>query len=156
MTSENMLTALLEYRSIGSTGVVYRSAGMDLPVRVVTDENMKPTGEAMMSGKYSYYHPLNETPTFLFTLPDMSGVKVENLALSMSIYYLTECKACFFNFGTGEWDEITPNENVKNAARYVDAEGRVYVQFRPDTQDMYAEVPAPMITVQGRLEHAEN
>ena len=156
ITSESMLTAMLEYRSIGNTGVVYRSAGMDLPVRVETDENLKPTDRPLQSGKTAYYHTLSETPTFLFSLPDLKGVKVESLELTMSIYYLSESKAYLYNWKTGEWDETTANEKVENPERYMDAEGRIFVQFRLESQDMYAEIPSPMISLQGRLEHAEN
>lgn len=156
MTSESMLTALLEYKSIGNTGVVCRTPGMDLPVRVETDQDQKPADKELMSAKNVYYHALSETPTFLFSMPDMKGVKVDSLMISMNIYYLNDCKAYLYNCKTGEWDEVRANENVKNPENYLDAEGRVYVQFRPATQDMYAEVPSPMISLQGRIEHAED
>ena len=55
-----------------------------------------------------------------------------------------------------EWEEIKLNEDISNPGRYIDAEGRLYLQFRNDTQDMYADIPTPLINLEGRLEHAEN
>ena len=51
---------------------------------------------------------------------------------------------------TGAWDEIRTNEDIPEPANYVDGEGRLFLQFRPDTQEMYAEVPTPMITLEGK------
>ena len=42
------------------------------------------------------------------------------------------------------------------AAFALDGDGNLYIQFRPDTQEMYAEIPTPMITLEGRQEHAGN
>ena len=55
-----------------------------------------------------------------------------------------------------EWEEIKLNEDISNPGRYIDAEGRLYLQFRNDTQDMYADIPTPLINLEGRLEHAED
>ena len=156
MTSENMMTAVLDYRTVGRTGVVYRSAGMDVPERVETDDSLMPTDKVMDSGRNVYYHALNETPTFLFRIPDMRGVKAESLSVAMNMYYTNDCRFFLYNHTTREWDEVKANEDVKDPGNYLDGEGRVYVQFRSDTQDIYAEVPSPMINLQGRTAHAEN
>ena len=67
-----------------------------------------------------------------------------------------ECRTCLFNHQTRAWDEVKPNEAMANPGNYVNGEGEIFVQFRSDSQDMYAEAPMPMINLQGRLEHAEN
>ena len=48
------------------------------------------------------------------------------------------------------------NEDIPEPGNYRDGEGRLYLQFRPDMNEMYAEVPTPMITLEGRLENAAN
>ena len=156
MSSENMLTAALEFKAVGNTGVVCRTAGMDMPERVETDENLLPTDRVMQSAKNTYYHALNETPTFRFRIPGMKGVKPESLTVIMNVYYMNECRICLFNHTTRNWDEVRPNEAAANPENYVNGEGEIFVQFRSDSQDMYAEAPMPMINLQGRLEHAEN
>ena len=156
MASESILTAALEFKAVGNTGVVCRTAGMDMPERVETDENLMPTDHIMQSAKNTYYHPLSENPTFRFRIPDMTGVKTESLTVSMNVYYMNECRTCLFNHMTRAWDEIKPNEPVANPGNYMNGDGEIFVQFRSDSQDMYAEAPMPMINLQGRLEHAEN
>ena len=54
------------------------------------------------------------------------------------------------------WEEIRLNEDVRNPERYLDEKGRLYVQFRTDSMDMYSDIPTPMISLEGRLENAEN
>ena len=78
-TGMTLLTAELAFTAVGRTGVVYRSAGMDIPERVETDENRMPTEERVQNGKQLYYHTLNENPTFLFTLDGMEGVDVKKM-----------------------------------------------------------------------------
>ena len=151
-----LLTAELEYLPVGRTGVVYRSPGMDIPVRVETDENGLPTDTPLDSGKDIYYHTLNETPTFLFDLKEMGGVKVDSLLISMNVWYLNECRVYAYSHVKNDWVEIEANKDIEGPGDYLDAKGRLFVQFRSVSQDMYSEVPAPMISLQGRVENAEN
>ena len=60
------------------------------------------------------------------------------------------------NVNTREWEENKMNADVKDPDRYLDGEGRIYVQFRSDSQDMYADIPTPLINLEGRVDHAEN
>ena len=43
-----------------------------------------------------------------------------------------------------------------DADDYVDSRGRLYLQFRPVGQEMYADIPTPLLTLEGRKNHAEN
>ena len=151
-----MLTAEIPFSAIGRTGIVFRGAGMDMPERVETDENMKPTEEKIQSARQTYYHSLTETPTFVFELSDMAGVKVESLQVLIESYYSNQCRAYILNAETCEWKEIKLNEDIQDPGLYVSGDGRVYLQFRSDSQDMYADIPTPLISVEGRLEHAED
>lgn len=155
-TSMTMLTAELPFVTVGRTGVVFRSPGMDIPDRVETDENQLPTDEVIQNAKQMYYHSLSDTPTFRFTLEGTAGVKVESLQIVLESYYSGQSRAFALNAEKHEWEEIKLNENINNPGQYIDAEGRLYVQFRNDTQDIYADIPTPMINLEGRLEHAEN
>ena len=150
-----LLSVEMNYSIIGRTGIVFRSAGMDVPERVATGDNLMPTEEPYQ-GSSPYYHNLNETPTFRFTFDNMEGVRVENLRIAIDIYYASQVECYALNVKTGAWDRIGINEDVKNAADYVDRENRLFVQFRPASQDMYADIPTPQVVLEGRLTHAEN
>ena len=155
-TCISLLTAEMNYVTVGRTGVVFRSAGMDLPERVDTDENLMPTGKLTSVGKSTYYHNLNETPTFRFTLDWAKNVKIERMRVSVESYYVGQAMGYVLNRNTGAWDEFRLNEDIKNPDSYVDGEGRLYLQFRPLGQEMYADIPTPMIILEGRENHAEN
>jgi hypothetical protein len=155
-TSMTMMTAEIPFASVGRTGVVFRSAGMDVPVRVETDGNRMPTDEQVQNGRQTYYHALSENPTFLFALDGMGGVKVEKLQVLIESYYAGMCKAFALNAEKHAWEEIKVNEDIKDPGRYIDGDGKLYLQFRGTTQDLYADIPSPLINLEGRLEHAEN
>ena len=151
-----MLTADLAFEAVGRTGVVFRSAGMDVPVQVETDENLTPTGEILQSGKTGYYYTLSDNPTFLFRPEGIAGVKIGTLQVVLESYYANISRVYALNAKTREWEEIKLGADIDYPERYLDEEGRLYVQFRSDSQDMYADIPMPMITLEGRKEHAED
>ena len=155
-TNLSMLTAELAFEAVGRTGVVFRSAGMDVPERVETDENLMPTGETLQGGRTAYYFALNENPTFLFRPEGVEGVKISTLQVVLESYYVNISRAFALNVETREWDEIGLGTDILNPERYLDESGRLYIQFRSDSQDMYADIPMPMITLEGRKEHAED
>lgn len=152
----SLLTAEIPFSAIGRTGVVFRSAGMDMPERVETDENLLPTAEKIQSARQVYYHSLVETPTFVFELDGMAGVKAEGMRVLIESYYTNQCRAYALNAEKREWEEIKLNEDIKDPGRYISKDGRIYLQFRGDSQDMYADIPTPLISLEGRLEHAED
>ena len=155
-TNMTLLTAELPFTAVGRTGVVFRSAGMDMPDRVETDENRMPTDEQVQFTKQLYYHTLSDTPTFRYRMEGMAGVKVEKLQVMMENYYVGQCKAFALNAKAQKWETIKLNEPISNPGNYVDENGTLYLQFRTNSQDMYMDIPTPLITLEGRLEHAEN
>ena len=155
-TSMTLLTAELQFSAVGRTGIVFRSSGMDVPDRVEIDREKMPTGETVQNAKQMYYHQLDENPTFLFRLGGMEGVKVEKLQVLIESYYVTQCRVYALNAEKQEWEEIKANEDIQDPGRYVNGDGKLYVQFRSASQDMYADVCTPMITLEGRQEHAGN
>ena len=151
-----ILTAELSYLTVGRTGVVFRSGGMDMPVRVETDEEWLPTEKADPNSKNQYYHTLSDNPTFLYTIDDLKGIRVETLQVLQNSYYTGQITAYALNKETREWEEIPLNADISNPERYLDENGKLYLQFRSDGQDMYADISTPLITLEGRLEHAED
>ena len=155
-TSLTMLTAELPFSAVGRTGVVFRSVGMDVPERVETDEQKLPTDELVQNTRQQYYHSLTETPTFRFVLKDMDGVKVDKMQVVIDSYYANMTKVYALNAEDRQWKEISVNTDISDPGRFIDKDGKLYIQFRKDTQDMYADIPTPMISLEGRVEHAED
>ena len=154
------LTAEISYQAIGRTGVVFRTAGMDLPEYVDTDASLMPVETPAQSGKgmsyTAYYYPLSDNPTFKFTIAELQGVRVDKLQVIMNSYYLSQTTAYALNVRTHEWEEIPLNADIKDPGRYLDEQGRLYTQFRLNGAEMYADISLPLINLEGRLEHAEN
>jgi len=153
MTVFGQLTAEMRYLDIGRTGIVFRAAGMDVPVRVETNEAGMPVKDMKQAARATYYHTLSETPTFRYDLSRLKDVKIEKLQLTMENYYNSQMKPYALNALTGKWDEIRLNEDIATPGNYLDKEGNLYLQFRPTTQELYAEIPTPTITVEGRVEN---
>ena len=154
-----LLTVELKYQTVGRTGVVFRNAGMDLPVRVETDDELMPVSGSLQSAqstKNMMYHTLNENPTFLFELDDLKGVRVEHLQIIQSSYYIDQTVAYALNVRDHTWEQIEMNVNIDHPERYLDENGKLYVQFRLDGKNMYADISTPMIIVEGRQENAED
>lgn len=149
------LTAELPFSAVGRTGVVFRSAGMDVPERVEINGKLEP-GEVDQFARQTYYHSLIDTPTFLYTLDGLDGVKVETLQVLIESYYVNMCRVYAWDPEKREWKEIKANESIRDPGRFLDKDGRLYIQFRSDTQDVYADIQTPLINLEGRVEHAEN
>ena len=147
-----LLTAELSYEPVGRTGVIYHSAGMDLPVSVAIDENKMPVDKISQSGKNVYYFALSESPTFLFELKDLNGIKVTGLQVIENSYYVSQMTAYALNVQKQAWEEIELNKDIPNPERYIDTKGNLYVQFRQNGKDMYADINMPLINLEGRLE----
>ncbi len=155
-----LLTAEAEYLMIGKTGVVFHAPGMDRAVRCALNEAGMPDGDAETdsSGRnayYSYYFPLSEKPTFRFTLQDLDRTVITNLTIGMEQWYLNEAKCYLLNTETRKWEEITLNSPVHRPDQYVDGNGNLYCQFRPVSGENYTEIPAPALTLEGRVKDAE-
>ena len=154
------LTAEISYQAIGRTGVVFRTAGMDLPEHVDTDDSLMPLETPAQNGKgisyAAYYYPLSDNPTFKFTIAELQGVRVDKLQVVMNSYYMTQTTAYALNVRTHEWEEIPMNADITDPGRYLDEQGRLYTQFRLNGAEMYADISLPLINLEGRLEHAEN
>ena len=74
----------------------------------------------------------------------------------MDTWYTEQMKCYLLNAGTGEWEEINLNRNIPEPARFLDDQGNLYCQFQGTSDDGYQDIPLPMLTLEGRLQHAEN
>ena len=156
-----LLTVAVEYRMVGKTGVVYHAPGMDTAVRCEVDEDWLPAGD-MQENRYgqgsynSYYTPLNEWPTFRFSPEDLNRTQVTSLVIGLEQWYVNEAKAYALNVKKQEWEEIKLNSPLSNPEKYIDGDGNLYVQFRPASgDDTYTDIPAPTLTLEGRVKDAE-
>ena len=148
----------MKYLKTGRTGIVFHTPGMDKAVRLELDNGM-PAGEmaADPNGGYRlYYHSLSETPTFRFDLDRPSEVEITALSVILESWYVNDAKCFCLNAGTGEWEEVPINKNIDHPERYLDAEGRLYCQFRPNTHESYAEINTPGIQLEGRTRNADH
>ena len=149
--SMSLLTAQVKYLEVGRSGLVFRPAGTDIPVRVETDGNNRPAGEYRNPGAGTSYHSLVEQPTFRFDLESLRSVRLDKLQITMEEYYTRQSWAYALNARTGEWDEVRINEPIANPEDYLDAEGKLYLQFRSETQDQYVDIPTPGLLIEGKL-----
>ena len=115
-----------------------------------------PTEKPRKNAIQTDYYPLSEMPTFRYTLEGLGGMEVNSLRILLDAWYAEQAKVYALNAQSRQWEEIRLNEEVRNPGRYLDENGRLYLQFRTDSMDMYADIPTPLITLEGRLEHAEN
>lgn len=151
-----LLNVEMDYTTVGRTGTMFRYAGMDLPERVETDDRLMPTDALFQNTSNQYYHNLSESPTFRFTFTGMEGVRVEELRVTTDNYYTNQAEMYALNIRTGTWDKASLNAEIRNPDNYVDEKGRLFIQFRPASQDMYADIPTPLVILEGRQTHADN
>ena len=71
-------------------------------------------------------------------------------------YYSNMAKVYALDSEDRQWTEISVNSDIQDPGRFIDEDGKLYIQFRSDTQDMYADIPTPLISLEGRVEHAED
>jgi len=149
----SMLTAELKYLTVGRTGVVFRAPGMDRAVRCELDEAGIPAGDADAAvGKYGYYYfPLSELPTFRFSPEGLGRMEISSLVIGIGEWYANEARCYLLNAVSGEWEETAVNRPVENPENYADANGNLYCQFRPMAGETYTDIPAPTLTLEGRV-----
>lgn len=147
----------MDYLTVGRTGVVFHAPGMDEAVRMELDGEGMPAGESPQNARngYSkYYHTLSEVPTFRFTLEPAEKVEVTALSIVMDTWYASSASCYLLNVNTGKWNAVNMNEAVKHPEDYLDAEGTLYCQFRPNTNDAYMDIPTPGVSMEGRIRNA--
>ena len=155
-----LLTVEAEYLTIGKTGVVFHAPGMDPAVRCALDENGMPNGDMEDSGSgrnsyYSYYFPLSEKPTFRFTPQDLDRTEISSITIGMEQWYLNDLRCYVLNPITRKWEEFSINKPLHRPETYLDRDGNLYCQFRSISGETYMDIPAPTLTLEGRVKDAE-
>ena len=153
-----MLTVEAAYREVGKTGIVFRAPGMDEAVRCVLDGNGMPAGDMDQSASgpyYSSYFPLTEKPTFRFTPSGLENTEITSLIIGMEQWYINETKLYVLNAKERKWVEVGMNEPLKDPGQYLDRNGNLYCQFRSASGESYTEIPAPTLTLEGRVKNAQ-
>jgi len=153
-----MLTAKIRYAKIGRTGVVFHAPGMDKPVRCELDANGMPDGDMKEdgnTGKYYKYYELSELPTFRFSPEDVGDTEIDRLEIGVEQWYVNDLRCYVLNAKLQVWVEVQPNTALNQPEQYLDREGNLYCQFRPKSGDMYSSMPAPTLTLEGRVKDAE-
>ena len=153
-----MLTAEAAYLSVGRTGVVFHTPGMDKAVRCMLNSEGLPMGDMEEAGGkpgYSYY-TLSERPTFRFSPEGLEDMEITSLMIGVERWYVSDVKCYVLNVKQKKWVEFTPNTPLQLPRQYIDAGGNLYCQFRPAAGEAYAEMSAPTLTLEGRVKNAEN
>ena len=153
----SMVTAEIEYLSVGRTGLVSRSPGMDRAVRCETDGEGMPAGDMEESSQqkhYGYgYSVLDEKPTFRFSPEGLENTEITKLAVCLEEWYTQDVRLYVLNTRRQEWEEASVNKPLTRPQDYLDADGNLYCQFRPVAADVYAEIPAPTLLLEGRVKN---
>lgn len=153
-----MRTVEINYLTVGKTGVVFRTPGMDTAVRCMVDGAGLPAEdleENSSGAKFYGFYPLVERPTFRFGLESLEDVDISNLTIGLDAWYLTEAKCFLLNTKLRKWVEIPLNTPVERPEQYLDGKGNLYCQFRPVNTETYTDIPAPSLTLEGRVRKGE-
>lgn len=139
----------LKYSGVGSTGIIYHVPGMDEAVRCLIDNDGKPYMDHAISVTGRDYHRLNENPAFVFDLSELGSMDVSRLILYSDVYLRY---VHMYLYDGENWIEQKLSEEIEDPGRFISADGKVYVQFRPDVSaDDYSEVCTPTMLLEGRV-----
>lgn len=154
----------LSYNPVASDGTVRFLKGGFPMYEAQVDKLDKPSVATAIRGTYNYFR-LEDKPAFAFDMnavPD--GFTLTDFHLSASYAYYSY-KVSLYNTLAGQWEQVsawtydpatgTGKENVTltSLEGYIDADGMLYARFeRLANTDDYAEVGAPVLTMDGRVE----
>lgn len=159
MICGNVARIQLQYLPVGKTGVIYH-LGTDLPTRVETDGDGLPVRDeaeihASLPAYAGSWHMLSEKPTFCFDLKDIMDAHIENLIVNAESYS-SGIELYVLNPLTYAWEKKELDMPIANSRDYLDAQGRLYVQFHADGTSQYADMRQPTLIVEGRLDDAQH
>ena len=80
----------------------------------------------------------------------MEGAELTGMRLSAQTY-VQNVTMSLLNPKTGTWVEQTMKEPITDPERYIGPNGILYVQFRTDSSNQYAEIQEPMLILEGRM-----
>ena len=98
---------------------------------------------------------LSEKPTFCFDLKDIMDAHIENLIVNAESHS-SGIELYVLNPLTYAWEKKELDMPIANSRDYLDAQGRLYVQFHADGTSQYADMRQPTLIVEGRLDDAQH
>lgn len=138
------------FKDVSESGRVYRVPGMDRAVRCQLDSDGEPYYNPNATTSTGDYHRLSECPIFMFEVGDLSRTVIERLAFYVE-YMPNQASALLYD--GSEWITYTMGEDVNDPQRFVQEDGRIYIQFRPlSGANDYYEVYTPSMLLEGRME----
>lgn len=144
-----IVSAVLKYSGVGNTGVVYHMPGMDAAVPCQIDDAGKPCMDSDSTGSAGSYYRLSENPAFAFDFSEMGSVDISRLIVYSETYYRY---VRMYIYDGEEWIEQKLSEEIENPERFVNENGKMYVQFKADiSADEYVSVSAPTLLLEGRV-----
>ena len=69
----------------------------------------------------------------------------------MEEWYAKDLRCYVLNPRLKTWVEVTVNAPLQRPDQFLDGNGDLFCQFRPAAADSYTSIPAPTLTVEGRL-----
>ena len=148
--SRGAVQADMQLLSVGNTGIVYHTPGIDPAVRCQVGDDYKPyLNEARVSAA-NEYHRLSESPAFMFDLSDAKAATLTRLIIYNEIQnrYVN-----LFLYDGESWVQQPLGEEIQNPEDYIDENGRLYVQLCPASgSDEYIEINTPTLLLEGRVQ----
>lgn len=148
--SQGVVSAEMQFKSVGETGVIYHMPGMDVPLRCKVDDSGAPIdGSASATGVGSY-HVLRDKPAFVFELGDVRDAQIDRLVFYCDVYANS---VRLYLYDGEDWVEQPLAKPVDDPERYIGEDGRLYIQFRADASaDEYnMEITTPLLLLEGRV-----
>lgn len=145
------VSAVLQVSSVGNTGIVYCMPGEYPAYKCRVDEGGAPYAQESSDGAQDSYHWLKDKPTFAF---DLSDIAEKHIDISRMLIYCEtySVEAGFYIYNGTEWVEQTLAEEIEAPEKYIDQNGMLYVQFRPNNEsEEYCEICTPTILLEGQV-----
>ena len=146
--SRGAVRAEMNFLSVGNTGIIYHAPGMDPATRCEISESGAPyVHEGYMSAAESY-HRLSESPAFMF---DLAEVKDADLSKLIIYDEIQSPLVQLYLYDGKNWVEQKLAEEIPNPKKYIDEDGRLFIQFRAvGNASEYMEVTTPVLMLEGR------
>ncbi len=160
----DMIELDIKYNPIGTDGTVKFLNGSFPSYEADADSQGKPSLGVKISDAYRYYRLENE-PVFGFDTTILpQNFKLTGFRLFATYSYYSY-KVSLYNIVTGKWDNVIKWDfdqasgkgqeqiTVTTLDGYIDEDGMLYARFeKVGSIDNYAEIGAPVLTMDGRVE----
>ena len=143
--SRGVVSALLPFTGVSPDGLVYHLPGQDAAVRCQLQADGTPSAEPLEGSGQRSFHELSERPVFCFSL-DVENVQISRLSIQAETW---SSSVSLHLFNGREWVEQPLNEEIPDPRRYINAQGKLFVQLRGTGSEYYVQTPTLML--EGRV-----